>query len=471
MQAAWRLRILAVEAFERPVPLRLPFRFGVVTLRRVVQAFVRVRVGDARGAEGIGWAAELMVPKWFDKRPELSDADNVRQLRASVATALRAHLELEGSDTAFGLARAARERAGVERAGNGLVAGFGPALVERAVVDAACRLAGQPFASALRGGRLGIDFRAELPELDADALLRELRAAPSIRARHTVGLADALTRSELDPEQRLDDGLPECVEEAIDAYGHRDFKVKVAGDRDADLARLGALARVLEPLPRYRLTLDGNEQFPDEAAAGAFLEALWSEPSLERLRSAVLYVEQPIHRDRALDCDVRALARFAPLIVDESDARDGSFEAARERGYAGISSKTCKGIYRSLLNRARCQLWNRDPAGPRSFVSAEDLTCQAGLSVQQDLLLAALLGCEHAERNGHHYADGMVGASAAEMDGFAAAHPDLYRRSDRGLHLRIRAGRIALGSLDAPGFASAALPDPGTLTPMEFDLD
>ena len=176
--------------------------------------------------------------------------------------------------------------------------------------------------------------------------------------------------------------------------------------------------------------------------------------------------EAEVEFKRALECDVRSLARFAPVVVDESVCDDDAFVRARGAGYTGISSKTCKGIYRSLLNRARCALWSRDP-GERYFMCAEDLTTQPGLAVQQDLALASAIGCEHVERNGHHYANGMLGASAAEMDAFAASHPDLYRRSERGIHLKIEAGRISLASLGCSGFASGALPDPEVMQPME----
>ena len=39
----------AIELFERPVVLRLPFRFGIVTLTECPQAFVRVRIRSADG--------------------------------------------------------------------------------------------------------------------------------------------------------------------------------------------------------------------------------------------------------------------------------------------------------------------------------------------------------------------------------------------------------------------------------------
>ena len=92
-------------------------------------------------------------------------------------------------------------------------------------------------------------------------------------------------------------------------------------------------------------------------------------------------------------------------------------------------------------------------------MSAEDLTTQAGLSVQQDLALVGLLGITHVERNGHYYVNGMAAQSKAEQNAFLAAHPDLYERSHGAVRLRIRNGRIALGSLRCAGYASAAMPD------------
>ncbi|HEX8047671.1 MAG TPA: mandelate racemase, partial [Rhizobium sp.] len=82
-----KIRLVEAAAFERPVKLRLPFRFGAATLREARQIFLRVRIEDASGRSASGMAAELMVPKWFDKSPELSNADNENQLRRSLALA------------------------------------------------------------------------------------------------------------------------------------------------------------------------------------------------------------------------------------------------------------------------------------------------------------------------------------------------------------------------------------------------
>ena len=76
-------------------------------------------------------------------------------------------------------------------------------------------------------------------------------------------------------------------------------------------------------------------------------------------------------------------------------------------------------------------------------MSAEDLTIQAGLALQQDLALVSLLGITHVERNGHHYVNGMAALGAGEQQAFLDAHPDLYERSHgavRRAHRRRRAG-------------------------------
>ena len=74
-------RVREIELYERPVVLRLPFRFGVVTLRQCPQAFVRARIEFADGKIAWGAAAEMMAPKWFDKNLALSNEDNFDQLR------------------------------------------------------------------------------------------------------------------------------------------------------------------------------------------------------------------------------------------------------------------------------------------------------------------------------------------------------------------------------------------------------
>jgi hypothetical protein len=100
-------------------------------------------------------------------------------------------------------------------------------------------------------------------------------------------------------------------------------------------------------------------------------------------------------------------------------------------------------------------------------MSAEDLTIQAGLALQQDLALVSLLGITHVERNGHHYVNGMAALGPGEQQAFLDAHPDLYERCHGAVRLRIRGGELAIGSLHrSPGFASGAVPDGQALRAM-----
>ena len=293
--------------------------------------------------------------------------------------------------------------------------------------------------------------------------LAALAPADNIAARHTVGLLDVINGH---PRQ-VNDRLPESLEEVVDTYGHRHFKLKVGGNLAADEQRLIDIAAVLDRIDEpYFVSLDGNEQYDD---IGALLE-LWrrmeAAPQLKRLVASILFIEQPITRARALDSDVSPLSRVKPVIIDESDDGLDAFPRARSLGYAGVSSKCCKGLYKSILNAARCNQWNAEAGVARYFMTGEDLTTQAGLAVQQDIALVNLIGLRHVERNGHHYVNGMAGLPQAEQAGFLAAHSDLYEQSYGAVRLKILNGRLAIGSLAAAGFASGAYPDWDALAPM-----
>ena len=55
-----RFSVREILFFERDVRLRMPFRFGIVTLTQAPQAFVRARIALADGRESWGAAAELL---------------------------------------------------------------------------------------------------------------------------------------------------------------------------------------------------------------------------------------------------------------------------------------------------------------------------------------------------------------------------------------------------------------------------
>ncbi|HEX6268480.1 MAG TPA: mandelate racemase [Burkholderiales bacterium] len=457
-----KFSIREISLYERDVRLRMPFRFGVATLTEAPQAFVRARIRLENGREAEGGAAELLAPKWFDKDPALSNEQNFEQLRASLALARDAYLA-SGENTAFGHSieiYGPQIAIAATRGLNSLVACYGPALIDRAVLDALCRALGVSFYAAMRRNLPAVSapgWQADLMAFDMDEFLAGLKPRAAIAARHTVGLLDPLTAG----DKKLDDGLPETLEEVIDSYRHRWFKLKVSGELRADIDRLAAIAKVLDGRigDPYRATLDGNEQFSDAEEVIRLWKAIREEPDLRRLASSIVFIEQPIKRSHALAADVSALADEKPVIIDESDDSLEAFPRARRLGYSGVSSKTCKGIYRSILNAARCRLWNMEEGRDRYFVSGEDLTVQAGLALQQDLALVSLLGLSHVERNGHHYVNGMAGLPEAEQESFLKSHKDLYERSHGAVRLRIPGGMLEIKSLDVPGYASGALPE------------
>src|SRR4029453_11526461 len=257
MSSAPIFTITAIDCFERAVDLRLPFRFGSVTLDRTVQAFVRARIAFPDGRESWGTTAELMVPKWFDKDPRRWNQDNAVQLRHALARAREAYMADATPRTAFGhfAAHYAECLAEGERDGlPALAAQFGPAELDRAILDALCRALSVSFFMAVQANLIGLEADAvalDLAGFDGPALLARLAPREAIALRHTVGLLDAIRGH----PSHASDGLPESLEEVIAFYRPGWFKLKLSGDVAADLARLGEIARVLDGLASYRVTL------------------------------------------------------------------------------------------------------------------------------------------------------------------------------------------------------------------------
>jgi hypothetical protein len=445
MNSALQVRIRRVELFERPVTLRLHFRFGAATVTRCPQAFVRVEIEHA-GHGFAGGSAELMVPKWFDKSPALTHEQNFEQLRESLRIAREHYVACSDAMSPWALSQQCGEAAlgqGVARGLPRLVAQFGVAQLDKAVADAALRAAGRGWVDGVQQGVLGDPFHA----------LLKLRRADRILVRHTVGLADRILDSDPGPDPQ--DGLPATLESALRVYGLTHFKLKLSGNAGADDERLARIAALLDSKAGdYRVTLDGNETFADAQSLAALWRRLRAQPKLDGLRARILLLEQPLPRAIALKTPVGDLGIEVPLILDESDDHPEALAEGLALGWSGISSKACKGIYRSLASAAQLAR----AAQPGLLLSGEDLTCQAGLAVQQDSLLASSLGVTHIERNGHHYVDGFGRAPESESASFQAVHPGLYGALGTPARLQVRGGQIDLSSLHGPGFASGAIP-------------
>jgi L-alanine-DL-glutamate epimerase-like enolase superfamily enzyme len=450
-----RLAVRDIALFERPVDFARPFRFGAVTVKAAVQIFVRVEIEVEGKGRAVGATAELLAPKWFDKRPHLTPEETVASMRRTLGIARELYLGHSGFATAFGLHAAcigAQFEACAKEDIPALAAAYGPAEIDKAILDALLRSAGVNLFDGMAQNIAGIDARLSRDLADGDIVqfLSGRRRPERVAVRHTVGLDD-----KIEGDGGVADGRANS--------GARYFKLKLGGDPDADTMRLSKIGRQLLKLPYdYRVTLDANEQYADLDAFRILAARLDRGSALKPVASKLLYIEQPIPREITAQSPLGELAA-RDFIIDEADDCYDAFATARAFGYRGISSKSCKGLYKSIINATRAAKWSAERAS--YFITGEDLTCQAGLAVQQDLALGALIGLTHAERNGHHYVDGFANTPAAEVDAFLAAHPDLYVKVDK-VRLAIQDGTLATRSLTAPGFASAVHPDWSKLSPL-----
>jgi hypothetical protein len=451
-----RLAVRDISFFERPVTFARPFRFGAVVINATPQAFVRVEIEVEGKGRATGASAEFLVPKWFDKRPHLSPEETVTELRRSLLIARELYLAHSGFETAFGLHAACigpQVEACAREDVPPLAAAYGPAEIDKAILDALLRCTATDFFDGMAGNIAGIDARLsrDLTDADVSQFLADRKRLERVAIRHTVGMDDKVEGK---------GGVSDIRENA----GARYFKLKLNGDPEHDANRLIRIGGELATLPYdYAVTLDANEQYADLAALSALVDRLDRDPALQPIEQKLLYIEQPMPRDITRQSPLGALAR-RDFIVDEADDCYDAFPAARALGYRGISSKSCKGIYKSVINATRAAKWSA--AGEKCFIAGEDLTCQAGLAVQQDLALGALIGVTHAERNGHHYVDGFGDTPPAEAEAFLAGHPDLYVRDGSKIRLAIHDGDLLTGSLTTPGFATSVHPDWSAMQPL-----
>jgi Enolase C-terminal domain-like len=464
----------------RNLRTRLPFRYGVVTLTHFPLLHLAVEVEAADGRRARGFAADNLPPKWFDKDPAKSFRDNVNDQLGSINAARAAYLDAARTPRPLfdvwceAYAECARRATALKL--NGLTAGFGSSLFERALADAAGRLSGQDVSGMLREDVLGIRPEVVHRTLSRADLLAWVGQAPpdSIAVRHTVGLLDSIVAGDVPADGWLRDGLPQTLEECVQTYGLRHFKLKVGGKVEADVERLTRIAATLDRLivGDYLVTLDGNEQYKSMVEFAAVVEAIETTPVLARLWRSTAFIEQPLDRAIALDPEATeglvTLGRRVPIIIDESDGDLHAFARALLLGYRGVSNKNCKGIMKSFLNRSLVERLNAGrPAAERLFMSAEDLTNVPVVPLQQDLATVRALGIAHVERNGHHYVRGLAHCSPRERAAAVRNHGDLYTGDEREAWLSIEEGRLRVGSLATPGYGVAFEPDLDAMIPLE----
>ena len=453
------LRVLQVDLYLTDCTTRLPFRFGMSTLTFAPLCTARMLVETETGVRSEGFSADLLVPKWFEKNPLTSARDDVSALIDSARSAREVVVSRHRRpatvfDHWWDLYTDCVASQG-DSAPDLLDHGFGVALLERAMMDAACRAAKRSFFDALANDLFGFDPARAHRQLKSWDLAASLPRQPadSIHVRHTIGLLDALRERDITDESRVNDGFPASLEAAIRCYKLTHFKIKLCGDQLQDLNRLRNIFDVFKSDMEHpaQFTIDGNEQFDDLDKLADLLDALSADAAGTQILPGLLYIEQPLPRSRTVDsapnAAMRRLEEYAPVLIDEADDGLGAFPRAAELGYRGVSVKNCKGVFRALINRGLCDL-----SEGRLFQSAEDLTTLPVLALQQDLATVAALGLTHVERNGHHYFRGLDHLSVDEAQCAMASHPDLYKHDKKCVSLRIEDGQLRLGSLQRVGF-------------------
>lgn len=438
---------------------RFPFQYGIASMCEVPHLFVRMHV-EIDNQMYQGTSSEGLPPKWFTKNPETDfTADDLPEMltvikqAASFAMPGKPHrdffswwIELSRQQTSWA----------AEHRKPALLANLGVSLMERAALDATCRQQKSPLCTVLVQNRLGIDLpalRSHLTGMKPSDLLPK-KPRRFVQLRHTIGLGDPLSESDISVGEKLEDNLPHCLVSNIERYGLRYFKIKLAGRLDFDRPRMRMLSKLLHERvgPSMRFTLDGNEQYATMARFQEHWQELCSDALIRRMvDQSLLFVEQPVHRDTALQPEVKETLvnwQEAPrIIIDESDAEIESLPTALKLGYSGTSHKNCKGILKSIA--ALGTLKREQSTGQRLILSAEDLGNVGPVALLQDLAVVATLGIPHVERNGHHYFAGLEMFPAAIQNQTATDHPDLYQREASGLlALQPRRGQLQLDSVN-----------------------
>jgi len=350
------------------IPCRLPLKFGrsVVTRAKVLTA--AVEVANRRGDVAVGCGSMGLGSPWSFPTQEVSDEQRFRamtEIGDRYGAALREHegcahpidmwLELEPE-----LYRIARE--------------VGDELdLAEAVPKLCSHVCASPFDAALHDGFGKVNGICSYDGYGPEFMDRDLSAylgpefegryichylGPSYRrnieAFHLVGALDKLRRSELtadDPE----DGYPVSLDQWIERDGVFCLKLKLNGrDIEWDLSRTADVVSVAQEvlgekgISELYLTVDFNEVCESPEYVVEYLEKLRDEQP--RSYEALLYVEQPVHRDLARhEFRMDGIARLKHVLVDESLCAPDDVEVARQLGWSGIALKACKGQSAALL--------------------------------------------------------------------------------------------------------------------------
>jgi L-alanine-DL-glutamate epimerase-like enolase superfamily enzyme len=258
------------------------------------------------------------------------------------------------------------------------------------------------------GYYLGEDWKGEYPEFYVTAPRSQLEI------QHVVGVTDLLTTvngTSLGAQTTADeadgipaDGLPVTLYDWILRDGVSQLKLKLKGEDVGwnlqfilDVYRVGkeALGKIGSHAT-LQLSLDPNEASPSPEPIVELLCALRERDA--EAYEAITYIEQPTPRDlAAYEFTLHSIARYKPVIIDESLTDITSLKQIEPLGWSGMALKTCKGQSHAI--HSYC--WARKRG---LFVTVQDLTNPGYALVQSANLASHLaLSTEAFEYNSRQY--------------------------------------------------------------------
>jgi L-alanine-DL-glutamate epimerase-like enolase superfamily enzyme len=238
---------------------------------------------------------------------------------------------------------------------------------------------------------------------------------PRLPLYHLVGALDPLTPAEV--KTPVGDGLPEHLGEWIARDGLTHLKIKLNGDDlnwDVDrVVSVDAIANVVQQrrgCAGWWYSLDFNERCQSVEYLLEFIRRLRDRTPAGFDR--VQYIEQPTARDlKAHGANkMHEVAKFKPVVIDESLTDLESLRLAREMGYTGVAFKACKGQTQTLLLAAAAQKYGL-------FRCVQDLTCPGASLIHSAGIAAHIPGVAAIEANSRQYCPAANAAWDAKFPG------------------------------------------------------
>lgn len=307
--------------------------------------------------------------------------------------------------------------------------------LEAAIHDAYGKLLGMNSYNVLGAEFVNRDLAGYLtPEFAGEYLDQyTLRSPkPKIPLYHLVGALDPLVEDDL--TSRIGDGLPETLQQWIQADGLTHLKIKLNGDDlDWDAQRVANVDAAATPIQAERgcqewfYSLDFNERCSDVKYVLGFLDKVkaLAPAALDRVQ----YIEQPTHRDlKAHPIPMHEAAKIKPVVIDESLIDLESLMLCREMGYSGVALKACKGQTEALLMAAAALKFNM-------FLCVQDLTCVGASFLHSASLSARIPTIAAIEGNGRQYCP-IANAP------WVPRYPSMFQITD---------GTVGTAVLDGPG--------------------